>query len=63
MVSDIIGLQVIAYFLVCLCGDSRMQPSLIQMLKFRRAFNSPKALKAMGTFARKNSTSLAKFNF
>lgn len=56
MVSDIIGLQIIAYFLVCLCGDSKMQPSLLQMLKFRRAFNSPKALKVMGMFAKKNST-------
>lgn len=31
MVSDIIGLQIIAYFLVCLCGDTKMQPSLLQM--------------------------------
>lgn len=47
MVSDITGLQVIAYFLLYLCGDSKMQPSLLQMLKFRSAFNSPKALKVM----------------
>lgn len=50
MVSDSTGLQVIAYFLVSLCGDSKMQPSLLQ------GFNSPKALKAMGMFAKRNST-------
>lgn len=58
MISDIMDLQVIAYFLMCLCGDSKMQPSLLQMLKFRRGFNSPKVLKAMGMF----TLFLAEFN-